>query len=235
MIIERIAAAADRGVKVHILCGGKHGISEWDILDTFASLRTLKRFGVKVHKQKNLRVHAKLIIVDDEQALVGSMNIDRSAFDLRRELGIMTGDHAHGGPAQGGLRAATGTRRTTTTRPIRWTRPSTTRTTSRTTTTSCMNELEAEAGPAKVSLRELALTFNHIALASFGGGLSAWSREVLVVEKQWMGEAEFLSAMTMCRILPGANQVNMAVFAGLEDAWARRGGGGACSGCASCR
>ena len=77
-----------------------------------------------------------------------------------------------------------------------------------------MNELEAEAGLAKVSLRELALTFNHIALASFGGGLSAWSREVLVVEKQWIGEAEFLSAMTMSRILPGANQVNIAVFAG---------------------
>jgi chromate transporter len=66
----------------------------------------------------------------------------------------------------------------------------------------------------KVSLLDLAWTFNHIALASFGGGLSAWSREVLVLEKQWMGEAEFLSAMTMCRILPGANQVNMAVFAG---------------------
>ena len=73
---------------------------------------------------------------------------------------------------------------------------------------------ETEAGTAKVSLVELAWTFNHIALASFGGGLSAWSREVLVVEKEWMGEAEFLSAMTMCRILPGANQVNMAVFAG---------------------
>jgi chromate transporter len=73
---------------------------------------------------------------------------------------------------------------------------------------------EVDAGPGKVSLFELAWTFNHIALASFGGGLSAWSREVLVVEKQWMGEAEFLSAMTMCRILPGANQVNMAVFAG---------------------
>jgi chromate transporter len=73
---------------------------------------------------------------------------------------------------------------------------------------------EIEAGPDKVSLLELAWTFNHIALASFGGGLSAWSREVLVLEKQWMGEAEFLSAMTMCRILPGANQVNMAVFAG---------------------
>jgi phosphatidylserine/phosphatidylglycerophosphate/cardiolipin synthase-like enzyme len=94
VILERLAAAADRGVKVHVLCGGKHGISEWDILDTFASLRTLKRFGVKVHKQKNLRVHAKLLVVDDERALVGSMNIDRSAFDLRRELGITTNDPA---------------------------------------------------------------------------------------------------------------------------------------------
>jgi len=47
-----------------------------------------------VHKQKNLRVHAKLIIVDNAHALVGSMNIDRSAFDLRRELGIMTSDPA---------------------------------------------------------------------------------------------------------------------------------------------
>ena len=74
----------------------------------------------------------------------------------------------------------------------------------------------SEPGPSleKVPLADLAWTFNHIALASFGGGLSAWSREVLVVEKEWMGEAEFLSAMTMCRILPGANQVNMAVFAG---------------------
>ncbi len=75
----------------------------------------------------------------------------------------------------------------------------------------------------RVSLFELALTFNHIALASFGGGLSAWSREVIVVEKHWMGEEEFLSAMTMCRILPGANQINMAVFTGTK----MRGGPGA--------
>ncbi len=92
VIIDHIAAAVHRGVKVKVLCGGKHGISDWDILDTFASLRTLCRFGVKVHKQKNLRVHAKLIIVDDREALVGSMNIDRSAFDLRRELGLTIDD-----------------------------------------------------------------------------------------------------------------------------------------------
>jgi len=76
------------------------------------------------------------------------------------------------------------------------------------------HESEVDPPREKVSLHEIAWTFNHIALASFGGGLSAWSREVLVVEKQWMGEAEFLSAMTMCRILPGSTQVNTAVFAG---------------------
>jgi phosphatidylserine/phosphatidylglycerophosphate/cardiolipin synthase-like enzyme len=88
-IVERIAAARKRGVKVRLLCGGKHGISEWDILDTFASLRLLDRFGVKVRRQKHLKLHAKLIIVDGKQAQLGSMNIDRSAFDLRRELGIV--------------------------------------------------------------------------------------------------------------------------------------------------
>ena len=31
-------------------------------------------------------------MVDKQRALVGSMNIDRSAFDLRRELGITTDD-----------------------------------------------------------------------------------------------------------------------------------------------
>ncbi len=92
VILDRIAAATDRGVRVRVLCGGKHGISDWDKLDTFSSLRTLSRFGAEVRKQKNLRVHAKLLIVDGERVLLGSMNIDRSAFDLRRELGIMTDD-----------------------------------------------------------------------------------------------------------------------------------------------
>jgi hypothetical protein len=37
-------------------------------------------------------------------------------------------------------------------------------------------ESEIDPPREKVSLLELAWTFNHIALASFGGGLSAWSR-----------------------------------------------------------
>jgi len=91
-ILDRLAEAQDRGVHVRILCGGKHGISAWDIPDTFSSLRILKRFGAKVRRQKHPKLHAKLIVVDGGQALVGSMNIDRSAFDLRRELGVFVSD-----------------------------------------------------------------------------------------------------------------------------------------------
>jgi len=88
-ILERIVQAIRRGVNVRVLCGGKHGISEWDVLDTFASLRVMSQLGIKVRKQKNLRLHAKLLIADEHSALIGSMNIDRSAFDLRRELGAV--------------------------------------------------------------------------------------------------------------------------------------------------
>jgi len=88
VILERIVAARERGVKVRVLCGGKHGLSDWDVYDTFSSLRVMELFGVKVRRQKHLKLHAKLILVDGRAAMTGSMNIDRSAFDVRRELGI---------------------------------------------------------------------------------------------------------------------------------------------------
>jgi chromate transporter len=68
----------------------------------------------------------------------------------------------------------------------------------------------------RVSLAALAGGFLKVALASFGGGLSAWSRQVVVEEKRWLGDEEFLSALTLCRVLPGPNQVNMAVFVGTQ-------------------
>lgn len=92
VVLDRMIEAHSRGVRVRVICGGKHGISTWDILDTFASLKLLMRSGIKIRKQKHLRLHAKLLLADGKKALVGSMNIDRSAFDLRRELGCFVSD-----------------------------------------------------------------------------------------------------------------------------------------------
>src|ERR1044072_3253812 len=67
---------------------------------------------------------------------------------------------------------------------------------------------------SKVSIWQIAFAFNQIALASFGGGLSAWSRQLVVEPRQWREDEGFLSAITVCRVRPGANQVNLAVFVG---------------------
>ncbi len=89
VILDRLLAARARGVMVRVLCGGRHGISDHDLLDTFSSLRIMRRAEIRVRKQRGLRLHAKLLVADGVRALVGSMNIDRSAFDLRRELGAV--------------------------------------------------------------------------------------------------------------------------------------------------
>ena len=79
-------------MKIKFLCGGKHGIEEQDIAATFSYQRILARAGVHLKRQRDLKLHAKIIIADDERVFVGSMNIDRDAYDLRRELGISLED-----------------------------------------------------------------------------------------------------------------------------------------------
>jgi phosphatidylserine/phosphatidylglycerophosphate/cardiolipin synthase-like enzyme len=94
VILERMLAAIDRGVRVRILCGGKHGLHQPDLMYSFALWRLMRQAGARVHKQKNLRAHAKLLVVDDKWALVGTQNFDQPAFDLRREVAIEVPDAA---------------------------------------------------------------------------------------------------------------------------------------------
>lgn len=94
VILDRVLAAQNRGVHVRILCGGKHGIHYYHLQDCFSSWRILHRNGVKVRRQKYITLHAKMMVVDGKIALVGSCNVDRSAFDLRRELGIIVKEKA---------------------------------------------------------------------------------------------------------------------------------------------
>ncbi len=91
-ILDHVLAAIGRGVQVRYLCGGLHGIEEWDLMSNLSNQRILAREGVRLRKQHRLRCHAKLLIADDTRALVGSMNIDTQAYDRRRELGVVLDD-----------------------------------------------------------------------------------------------------------------------------------------------
>ncbi|WP_216916587.1 MULTISPECIES: chromate transporter [unclassified Synechococcus] len=53
-----------------------------------------------------------------------------------------------------------------------------------------------------------------VALSAFGGGLSAWSQRIIVEQRRWMSNEEFLTGLTVARLFPGPNQINMAVYVG---------------------
>ncbi len=53
-----------------------------------------------------------------------------------------------------------------------------------------------------------------VALSAFGGGLSAWSQRIIVEQRRWMSNEQFLTGLTVARLFPGPNQVNMAVYVG---------------------
>ncbi|MEB3200612.1 MAG: chromate transporter [Synechococcaceae cyanobacterium] len=64
-------------------------------------------------------------------------------------------------------------------------------------------------------LGELFMGMLQVALLAFGGGLSAWSQRVVVEQRGWMSDQEFLTGLTVARLLPGPNQINMAVYIGV--------------------
>ncbi len=69
---------------------------------------------------------------------------------------------------------------------------------------------------APPSLRELFLGMLQVALSAFGGGLSAWSQRIVVEQRRWMTNEQFLTGLTVARLFPGPNQINMAVYIGTQ-------------------
>jgi chromate transporter len=65
-------------------------------------------------------------------------------------------------------------------------------------------------------LGALFLGMLQVALSSFGGGLSAWSQRIVVEQRRWMTNEQFLTGLTVARLFPGPNQINMAVYIGAE-------------------
>jgi len=69
---------------------------------------------------------------------------------------------------------------------------------------------------SQVHLIDVFVGFLKITLSSFGGGLSAWIQQSVVDERKWLTDGEFLSALAVCRILPGPNAVNLAAYIGTQ-------------------
>jgi cardiolipin synthase len=92
VIIERLVRARERGVKVHVMARPAHKLKKEKLLEGVGGLRILDDVGVKVHKLKGLKLHAKLLLADNVRGIVGSINLAPGSFDSRRECAIEVRD-----------------------------------------------------------------------------------------------------------------------------------------------
>jgi len=79
-------------VKVHIMARPPHTLKTEKLVEGVAGLRILDDVGVKVHKVRGLKLHAKLLFADGVRAIVGSINLAPGSFNSRRELAIEVRD-----------------------------------------------------------------------------------------------------------------------------------------------
>ena len=92
VIIERLVRAAERGVKIHVMVRPPHTLKKEKLVEGVGGIRILNDVGVKVHKLKHLKLHAKMLLADGKRAIVGSINFSPGSFDTRRELAIEVSD-----------------------------------------------------------------------------------------------------------------------------------------------
>jgi cardiolipin synthase len=92
IIIERLVRAKERGVKVHVMARPPHTLKKEKLVEGVGGLRIMDDVGIKVHKLKHLKLHAKMLFSDGVRAIVGSINLAPGSFDSRRELAIEVRD-----------------------------------------------------------------------------------------------------------------------------------------------
>jgi phosphatidylserine/phosphatidylglycerophosphate/cardiolipin synthase-like enzyme len=92
VIIERLVKAKIRGVNVHVLARPPHKLKKEKLAEAVGGLRIMEDVGIKVHKLKGLKLHAKLLYADHDRAIIGSINLAPGSFDSRRELAIEVRD-----------------------------------------------------------------------------------------------------------------------------------------------
>ena len=88
-IEQAIANAAQHGVQVEVILPVAN-TSSGD--SSSQGIAVIKQSGVQVREDPQLYMHAKIIVVDNKVAFVGSENISAQSLDQNRELGIIVSD-----------------------------------------------------------------------------------------------------------------------------------------------
>ena len=74
--------------------------------------------------------------------------------------------------------------------------------------------------PEQHSALEIFVAFARIGASGFGG-VNFWIRRILIQEKRWITDQEFLEGLALGQIIPGPNVYNLAVMIGYRFGGAR--------------
>ncbi len=89
-IEDALAQAARRGVSIQIVLPAPTGGNDANA----AGVSLLRKAGISVRGDTQYYIHAKLILIDQTRAYVGSENISTASLDDNRELGLIVADPA---------------------------------------------------------------------------------------------------------------------------------------------
>ncbi len=76
-----------------------------------------------------------------------------------------------------------------------------------------MNESIASESPLSVSTTELFMGFLKVGMSGFGG-VMPFARRMLVEERRWLTEHEFIEVLSLSQFLPGPNIINVSIIVG---------------------
>jgi cardiolipin synthase len=101
-IMRSLLRAARRGVRVRLLLPARSDIPLVRLLGrSYYSM--LLRGGIEIREMEHLILHAKVMLIDGKQAVIGSANLDQRSFHRNYEVNLIVDDDLFGGQIQGAL------------------------------------------------------------------------------------------------------------------------------------
>jgi chromate transporter len=73
---------------------------------------------------------------------------------------------------------------------------------------------DQELTQKSIPLLDLFLQFLIVGAVSFGGGIIAYERILLVEKRKWLTADQFMAYLAISQTMPGLNSVNLAILAG---------------------
>lgn len=94
---EMVRAARERHVRLRILVPGKHSDHAMTRSSSESRYGDLLKAGAEIYEYEPAMIHAKLMVVDGEWAVIGSTNFDHRSFGLNDEVNVAALDPALAG------------------------------------------------------------------------------------------------------------------------------------------